>query len=68
MAAIYDLHGNTITGGLQGSEVCDEAIQAAKGLAAERGEAVHLNDDDGDWLVHPDGSVTEADIEEPELD
>lgn len=53
MAAIYDLDGNTITEGLQGCDTCDEALQAARRLADDRGEAVELYDDDGRWLVHP---------------
>jgi hypothetical protein len=28
-------------------------MQAAQRMADERGAAVHLVDDDGDWLVHP---------------
>ena len=56
MAEIYDYEtGDELTAGLQGSSVCDEAIQAARWLAADRGEPVELHDDDGEWLVHPDG-------------
>lgn len=56
-AAIYDAEtGDTITEGLQGCHVCDEAIQTARRIAAERDEPVHLTDDDGEWLVKPDGS------------
>jgi hypothetical protein len=58
MAAIYTQEdGSEITGGLQGCMVCDEAIQAARRIAADRGEAVVLADDDGEWLVHPNGDV-----------
>lgn len=58
MASIYDYwDGTLITGGLQGSNVCDEAIDTAKYLADHRDEPVHLEDDDGEWIVHPDGSV-----------
>ena len=54
MAAIYDYEtGDEITAGLQGCQVCDEAIQLAERAADERGEDVHLSDDDGEWLVHP---------------
>lgn len=60
MAAIYDLDGTALTEGLQGCETCDEALQVARRMAAKRGEAVHLDDDDGEWLVYPDGSVEEV--------
>jgi len=56
MAAIYDADGYTITDGLQGCNVCNEAIRAAQVCADERGEAVTLSDDDGEWLVHPKGT------------
>ena len=56
-AAIYDVTtGDTITDGLRGCYTCDEALQAAVRIAAERGEDVHLEDDDGDWHVSPDGN------------
>jgi hypothetical protein len=53
MAAIYSLDGNEITVGLQGCNVCDEALQTAKRIADDRNECVELVDDDGRWLVHP---------------
>ena len=57
MAAIYDYKtGNTITEGLQGCNTCDQAINMAIEMAAERGVPVVLEDDDGNWLVKPDGS------------
>jgi len=57
MAAIYDYAtGYAITEGLQGCETCDEAIDMAIEIAAERGVPVVLEDDDGNWLVKPDGS------------
>ena len=59
MASIYDQNGNTITEGLQGCKVCDEAIQAAYRLAAARNEPVILEDDDGTWLVPVIGPATE---------
>lgn len=73
MAAIYDYEtGNIICDGLQGRRVCDEAIQAARSIAAERGEAVHLEDDDGDWLVTPSGrtrlAIAPVCEDDPELD
>ena len=54
MAEIYDaITGQQITAGLQGCDVCDEALQAAGRIADERGRDVHLDDDDGQWIVHP---------------
>lgn len=61
MAAIYDTNGEEICDGLQGSEVCDEAIKAAREIAAARNEPVVLYDDDGEWVVHPDGHCDEVD-------
>ncbi len=60
MAAIYTLDSETITEGLQGCSVCDEALQIARRIAAERAETVVLDDDDGLWLVAPDGTCTES--------
>ena len=58
MADIYDFEeGDVITQGLQGSSVCDDAIRFARNIAADRGEPVVLDDDDGAWLVHPDGRL-----------
>lgn len=58
MAAIYSTTDNdTITEGLQGSNTCDQAINMAREEASERGETVHLKDDDGEWLVGPRGGV-----------
>jgi len=59
MAEIYDMSGNEITVGLQGCSVCDEAIIAARNIAGDRNEDVHLVDD-GEWIVHPNGSRTAA--------
>jgi len=54
MAELYDLQtGYTITEGLQGSSVCDEAIIIARSEARQRGRIVLLDDDDGQWLVGP---------------
>ena len=59
MAAIYDMDtGDTITDGLQGCNRCDEALDMARAIAAERGVSVHLSDDDGQWAVAPDGACT----------
>lgn len=69
MSAIYDLEtGNTITEGLQGSDVCNTAIQAAQSIAKDRGEPVQLSDDDGDWIVHPDGSADHYEEDQPNID
>ena len=54
MAEIYDaLTGQQITAGLQGCNMCDEALQVACRIADERGHDVQLDDDDGQWIVHP---------------
>lgn len=61
MATIYDAStGDTITEGLQGCERSDEAIRMAQRIAKSRGADVLLEDDDGNWTVHPDGSADEA--------
>ncbi len=55
MAAVYDIDtGNELTTGLQGCKVCNEALQVAEGLADSMGRDVHLVDDDGEWIVHPE--------------
>lgn len=65
MATIYDAEtANTITDGLQGSSVCDEAILAAKRIAANLDKDVILDDDDGYWLVDTDGDVREIGAKE----
>lgn len=56
MATISDMQGQYLSQGLQGRNACDAAIQAARRMAAERNEDVLLDDDDGEWIVHPDGS------------
>ena len=69
MAAIYDMaSGWPITEGLQGCYVCDQAIDMAQEIADEREECVLLDDDDGQWVVHPmrDGVREPADRYEPE--
>ena len=58
MAAIYTLDSETITEGLQGCSQSDEALHAARRIAADRGETVVLDDEDGLWLVAPDGSCS----------
>ena len=69
MAAIYDMTtGDVITEGVQGCTVSDEAIDAARRIAARRGETVELYDDDGRWAVPADGSpatfLGDADVSE----
>ena len=53
MATIYDGNGNELAAGLQGCNASDEAVNLAKRLANERGEAVTL-EDDGEWEIEPD--------------
>ncbi len=60
MAEIYTQDGEEITVGLQSSTVCDEAILAARGIAADRDETVRLEDDGDAWDVSPGGSIEEA--------
>lgn len=58
MAEIYDAEtGDLLTAGLQGCSVCDEALIAATNLARDLNRDVHLSDDDGEWIVHPDGKI-----------
>lgn len=58
MASIYSTtDGHTITEGLQGCNICSEALGAAYRIAEARNETVHLEDDDGEWLVGPRGGV-----------
>jgi hypothetical protein len=67
MATIFDNNGDELTAGLQGSSVCDEALMAAREFAKERDETVLLEDDDGRWLVHPNGKCERwTDGDEPE--
>lgn len=65
MAEIYDLEtGNEIAAGLQGSAVCDEAMRAAKGIAADKDEPVQLVDDGEVWDVYPDGKVEKVEVDD----
>jgi hypothetical protein len=58
MAALYDLNsGHTITEGVQGSSVCNDALNMAKAIAKERRRTVILDDDDGEWLIGPSGRI-----------
>lgn len=67
MAAIYDYkNGHLITGGLQGCKVCDEAVQSAIWIAEHRNQPVHLEDDDGDWVVYPDGTMDQIQVQRVE--
>lgn len=64
MASILDYQtGEYITQGLQGCKTCDEAIQMARRMAAERQKPVVLDDDDGQWVIQPDGSAEESDTQ-----
>lgn len=60
MAEIYTKFGEEITVGLQSSSVCDEAIQAAKRIAEDRGEEVMLEDGDERLTVFPNGTVDDG--------
>ena len=55
MAAIYTMDGYTITAAIEGCKVSDIAIRTAERQARERGEDVHLVDDDGEWIISPNG-------------
>jgi len=56
MAAIYDaVTGAPITEGLPGCKICDEAQIVARCIAARCNLFVLLSDDDGDWIVKPNG-------------
>jgi len=69
MAEIYDFTtGEKLTEGLQGSNVCNEAIRAAKNIASDIGEPVRLVDDDERWDVYPDGRVEEGEAPPVEID
>ena len=57
MAEIYTLDGDELTTGLQGCNTCDQAILGAQVWADRLGTAVHLVDDDGEWIVHPAETV-----------
>ena len=61
MATIEDFYtGDLITDGLQGSTVCDEALQIAKEIAERRDTPVLLGDDDGEsWIVYPNREYEE---------
>lgn len=57
MAGIYNyLTTDTITDGLRGSTWSDDARQTAHSIAREKCQPVVLEDDDGIWLVYPDGT------------
>ncbi len=63
MAAIYDVvSGYPITQGLEGCRACDQAVQTAIRIAAARMQSVHLEDDDGDWMVHPNGTIERLEV------
>jgi hypothetical protein len=61
-AALYCYEtGDVIADGLQGSVMSDEAIQTAEQEAARRGTPVLLVDDDGEYVVYPDGHMEQHD-------
>lgn len=65
VASVYDYEtSDTITTGLQTADVCDEAIQSARRIAANLNKTVVLEDSDGLWIVHPDGECVEMDEDE----
>lgn len=69
MATIYTYKStDPIAEGLQGAFCCDEAIRAARTIAKESGAPVVLDDEDGVWLVQPNGDATECDREAWESD
>ena len=52
MASIYDsTDGTEIASGMTD----EQALERARELAADHGEAIHLSDSEGEYLVHPDG-------------
>ena len=55
-AAIYTLDGAELCAGLQPSSVSSAAYRAAANHASRLNSVVHLVDDDGEWLVWPDGT------------
>lgn len=64
MATIYTLDSEILTDGLQGCSHSDEALNIARRIAADRGEAVLLDDEDGLWRVHPDGACEAEALED----
>lgn len=60
MAEIYNRNAEEITVGLQSSSVCDEAILAAKRIAADMEEEVYLEDGDERMTVYPDGTIEDG--------
>ena len=63
-ATIYSANGAALTEGLDSAARSDQAIQAAREFARERGETVLLHDPDGYQHpyqhVSPDGTLTPA--------
>jgi len=58
MATIYTYEtAETITDGLQGAMACDEAINTARSIAADRQEPVVLEDDGDIRVVVPNGAI-----------
>ena len=58
MASLFDLlSGHTITEGLQGSDICNDALRTARAIAKETKRSVLLDDDDCEWIVGPRGGI-----------
>ena len=64
MATIYDTTGETIAY-VRGVDMGGIGIQAAYEIAEMDGAPVILEDDDGDWMVHPSGDVEEFEWPDP---
>lgn len=61
-AALYDYEtGDVISEGLQGVFTSDQAIQSAQRAVKQFGAPVLLVDDDGEYVVYPDGRVEQHD-------
>ena len=60
MVEIYNKDGGEITVGLQSHTVCDEAIIAAKSLAAQLDEEMYLEDGDERFTVWPSGEIEDG--------
>jgi len=66
MATIYDAEtAYTLSDGLQGSDVCDEAVLMAKQIAREDNRDVILEDENKLWFISAGtGKIREIDSDE----